>query len=217
LDTDGQSTVPVLSSPVKVSAGIYHTCALDDSGVVCWGLDTDGQTSVPTLSNPVAVSAGGFHTCALDNSGVTCWGKDFEGQASVPALAFDKDLDGLQDAVEDVNGNGIVDTGETDPLNPDTDGDGFTDGVEVAAGSDPLNAGSYPVIANGDVNGDGYVDIRDLLRAQQILNGQYIPSQVEQDRWDVAPLVNGVPQPNHQNDLGDYLILLRKVTGEINF
>ncbi len=31
-----------------------------------------------------------------------------------------------------------------DPQNPDTDGDGFTDGAEVAAGSDPLDPGSTP-------------------------------------------------------------------------
>ena len=59
--------------------------------------------------------------------------------------------------------------------------------------------------------------IRDLLLAMQILNGQYIPSQEEQGRWDVAPLVNDVPEPNQQNNLGDYLILQRKVLGIINF
>lgn len=26
----------------QVSAGYYHTCALDDSGVVCWGLNEYG-------------------------------------------------------------------------------------------------------------------------------------------------------------------------------
>ena len=36
-----------------------------------------------------------------------------------------------------------TDTG-SDPLNPDTDGDGFEDGVEVLAGSDPNDAGSIP-------------------------------------------------------------------------
>ena len=32
----------------------------------------------------------------------------------------------------------------TDPLEPDSDGDGFRDGVELAAGSDPLEAQSVP-------------------------------------------------------------------------
>ena len=38
-----------------VSAGVYHTCALDDTGVVCWGYNSDGQTTVPTLTNPTQV------------------------------------------------------------------------------------------------------------------------------------------------------------------
>ena len=32
----------------------------------------------------------------------------------------------------------------TDPNNPDTDGDGFNDGVELAAGSDPNSSESKP-------------------------------------------------------------------------
>jgi hypothetical protein len=80
-----------------------------------------------------------------------------------------------------------------------------------------LDGTSHPIIADGDVNGDEYVDIKDLLKAMQILNGHYIPSQAEQDRWDVAPLVNGVPQPDGQNNVGDYLILQQKVLGVVNF
>jgi hypothetical protein len=57
---------------------------------------------------------------------------------------LDDDNDGLTNAEEDANLNGIVDAGETDPHNADTDGDGFLDGDEFAAGSDPLDGGSYP-------------------------------------------------------------------------
>jgi hypothetical protein len=215
----GQSIAPPLSNPVAVSLGDFHTCALDDTGVVCWGADGDGQATVPALSNPVAVSAGNTHTCAVDDSGVVCWGRNLSGQtaAGAGALSFDTDLDGLLDVVEDANGNGIVDAGETDFLNPDTDGDSFTDGEELAAGTNPLDDTSFPIVADGDVTEDGQVDVKDLLRAMQILDGQYIPTQQEQDRWDVAPLVGGVPQPNQQNNVGDYLILQRKVLGEINF
>jgi hypothetical protein len=71
-------------------------------------------------------------------------------------------------------------------------------------------------IPNGDVNGDSLVDIVDLLLALKILNGQYTPTQAEQNRWDVAPLVGGVPQPDGQNTLGDYVVLHRKVLGQIN-
>jgi len=215
---------------------------------VCWGDNTYGQRTVPLLSHPVAVNAGWSHTCALDDHGVVCWGLNDNGQTSVPALSFDKDRDGLTDAIEDANGNGVVDAGETDPLNPDTDGDGLVDGVEtntgifvnfadtgtdpinpdtdgdgfndgeeIAAGTNPLDNTSHPIVANGDVNGDGQVDVGDLLLAMRILTGQYIPSQEEQARWDVAPLVNGMPAPDGQNNSGDYLILQRKVLGLVNF
>ena len=43
----------------------------------------------------------------------------------------DDDEDGLTNAEEDINQNGILEPGETDPNNPDTDGDGLSDGEEV--------------------------------------------------------------------------------------
>lgn len=57
----------------------------------------------------------------------------------------DLDADGLTDIFE--TGTGVFVSGEetgTDPGNPDSDGDGFADGVEVAAGSDPNNPLSVP-------------------------------------------------------------------------
>jgi|GEM_PF-1031948 len=143
--------------------------------------------------------------------------EDNESDGIGDACDPDDDNDGLTDLIEDANGNGVIDTGETDPLNSDTDGDGFTDGEEIVGGTNPLDDTSYPIIADGDVNGDGQVDVKDLLFALRILNGQYTPSQEEQDRWDVAPLVNGVPEPDQKNNLGDYLMLQRKVLGIINF
>jgi hypothetical protein len=46
----------------------------------------------------------------------------------------DPDFDGLDSAKEAVYG--------TDPRNPDTDGDGFGDGTEVAGGYNPLGTGT---------------------------------------------------------------------------
>lgn len=50
----------------------------------------------------------------------------------------DTDGDALLDDVEDANHNGIVDAGETDPMNADTDGGGEADGSEVHGGRDPF-------------------------------------------------------------------------------
>ena len=87
----GQATVPgwcrhSLINPIAVRRGRQsQTCALDDTGIVCWGSNGNGETNVPvSLSNPIAVSAGGNHTCAIDDTGVVCWGNDYAGKATVP-------------------------------------------------------------------------------------------------------------------------------------
>ena len=53
-----------------------------------------------------------------------------EGGESQDPFDADIDDDGLLTISEDLNGDGIVDPGETDPNNPDTDGDGLNDGLE---------------------------------------------------------------------------------------
>ncbi len=80
--TDAGSVPPI--APYQVDAGRYHSCAIDDSGVRCWGTNGDGQINVPALSNPFAVTAGGYHSCAIDDNGVHCWGQDTFGQSTVP-------------------------------------------------------------------------------------------------------------------------------------
>ncbi|MCC7516800.1 MAG: FG-GAP repeat protein [Pseudomonadales bacterium] len=84
-DTDGDG---FSDSPHRdaISAGLYHTCVLDDNGAHCWGNGEFGQTTPPALTNPVAISAGGYHSCALDDNGVHCWGDNARNQTVVPAL-----------------------------------------------------------------------------------------------------------------------------------
>ena len=99
----------------------------------------------------------------------------------------------------------------------DTDGDGYLDGDELAAGSNSLDASSIPNLPNGDVNGDGQVDVADMLHALRILTGQSTPTINQQKRWDMAPQIGGVPAPDGENTLGDYLMLSRKVLGLDSF
>jgi hypothetical protein len=65
------------------------------------------------------------------------------GYATAAAIV-DSDGDGLTDAQEDTNLNLAREASETDRLRSDTDGDGTSDGAEVNAGTDPLNASSRP-------------------------------------------------------------------------
>src|SRR2546427_7389 len=89
------SPIPVrvggITSPLAITAGGYHTCALLGDGTVwCWGRSVEGErgdgtptsSSTPVrvggiTSSAVAIAAGhgGLHTCALLSDGsVKCWG-----------------------------------------------------------------------------------------------------------------------------------------------
>ncbi|MEM7083187.1 MAG: OmpA family protein [Pseudomonadota bacterium] len=80
----------------------------------------------------------------------------------------DTDDDGLQDGVEDANGDGATGpveiggtgtsgSGETDPANPDSDGDGLTDGVEVV-GTGPLSGTGPTDPLDTDTDDGGVTD-----------------------------------------------------------
>ena len=103
------------NTPVAVSAGGFHTCAIVDNGsLYCWGSNANGRlgTGDPTTQSAyspawvdlgvgelaLAISAGSDHTCAiLDDSSLTCFGSDYngalgngpgQGDSSVPAIVL---------------------------------------------------------------------------------------------------------------------------------
>ena len=96
------------------------------------------------------------------------WGLPFEGTAggwtgdtdpssNTDPLVADTDGDGLEDGEEDLDQDGYVDAEETDPNNPDTDDDTYSDGLEVECGSDPLDPLSFPdcvIFRDGFESGD---------------------------------------------------------------
>lgn len=95
------TTVPGLGSGVTdVVAGRYHTCAVHNGNLKCWGNAQDGQlgyvsantfestpTTVPTLAGSFdALAAGGDNVCVVQNRALKCWGDNVYDQllASTP-------------------------------------------------------------------------------------------------------------------------------------
>ena len=67
----------------------------------------------------------------------------------------DSDNDNVLDGAEDLNNDGIVDANETDPRNPDTDGDAVNDDIDNC----PLVSNANQIDFNGDGAGDLCGDI----------------------------------------------------------
>ncbi len=108
----------------SISAGGFHTCAVDGGAIDCWGAGELGQLGdghvnggfhpaklrVFGISNAATVAAGHFHTCALLADGaVQCWGSNQYGQ-----LGYETNLDFSVTA-------GAIDS---QPCSLDIDGDG---------------------------------------------------------------------------------------------
>ncbi|MBI5484436.1 MAG: hypothetical protein HY888_08245, partial [Deltaproteobacteria bacterium] len=55
--------------------------------------------------------------------------------------------------------------------------------------------------------------LSDALKALNFALGLEIPTAADILNGDVAPLVNGVPHPDGKIDLGDVIVILRKVVG----
>ena len=81
------------------------------------------------------LATAGLNAQDMDRDGLTDDLEDANGNgAQDPGetdwLHADTDRDGVPDGLEDWNRNGGVDPGETDPRNPDSDGDGVWDGAD---------------------------------------------------------------------------------------
>lgn len=150
---------------VRVIGASYSLFFDASSAGVSSALDLDGATWVPAngsllVSFDTGGTIGGVTFAdedVLEYTAVGTWEMLYDGSAQQPTwppadlrgadVLTDLDIDGLADEFETNTGAFVstYDTG-TDPLNPDSDGDGVNDGDEVALGTDPNAAPPPPSI-----------------------------------------------------------------------
>jgi alpha-tubulin suppressor-like RCC1 family protein len=93
-----QAVLAASQSTASISAGAWHSCAIESGKAYCWGENAEGELGDGNTTNsdtPVAVdtsgalagktltqiSAGDYQTCALDSTGAAyCWGDNPQGE-----------------------------------------------------------------------------------------------------------------------------------------
>ena len=99
-------------------------------------------------------------SCAADSNNV-------DSRFDLVKILLDRDGDGLADFYEDKNLNGVADVGESDPLQYDTDGDGWKDGIDncslkTNADQRDTDGDGFGNVCDPDLNNDGIVNDTDL-------------------------------------------------------
>jgi hypothetical protein len=119
------------------------------------------------------------------------WESDYFPDTVTATDNTDFDEDGLLDKSEFLRG--------TDPMNPDSDGDGVFDGLEVQCLINPLLAGDYDL----DSDSDGFSDIREILSGTDEWNSADIPEII----------ADHDPQPSGDNDVDgkELLVLITEI------
>ena len=169
------------------------------------GLDNDCDGAVDDEDSDCAVDADG--DCLPDHLDPCPLDQDCDDDGLIDGNCFSGDLSGQDSRVkasgecvgycgtEDVNNNGFVDPGETDPELFDTDGDGISDGVEKGLVEPPIPEATDPLVfvpdadpstttdpTKPDTDGDGIPDgVEDPNHNGQIDEGETDPNVGEGD------------------------------------
>ena len=151
----------------------------------------NADTATPSFTAPnVSVDTPLVFTLTVTDTG----GLTASASVTVTVQMLDADSDGMSDLWEQAHfgSSGILSTG-------DADGDGISNLDEYLQGGNPLD---------GDVNGDGRLNIVDLLLAQRHVLGIAPLSPSQEAALDLAPLPSGA---DGVVNLGDVVVLQRRI------
>jgi hypothetical protein len=113
-------------------------------------------------------------------------------------------------------GSPAIDAGDNSNA-ASTDADGNVRPLDGSGlGNARVDLGAYEYVPDsfgvyGDINGDGQVNVADVLLAQLALQGKYSLTDSQLLRADVAPRVAGSPAPDAQFNAGDLLVIMQLV------
>ena len=123
---------------------------------------------------------------------------------SLDPNATDSDDNGISDAQEDADDDGLSNLDEinatSDPLNPDTDGDGLQDGIEIALSLSPVNTDTDD---NGTSDADEDADLDSLSNLAEIQTHNTDPATFDSDSdglGDGSEITLGLDPTNADSD-----------------
>jgi beta propeller repeat protein len=121
-------------------------------------IEQDDGYAIFTSSSSKSIDKSESPTLAFSSKGkevVIIYNVTWDGSPNI--LNNDSDNDNLIDGLEDANGNGIIDSMETNPWTKDTDGDGISDGIEDANLNGTVQADETDPL-DMDTDDDGLID-----------------------------------------------------------
>jgi alpha-tubulin suppressor-like RCC1 family protein len=203
-----------------------------DKKLFTWGHNADGQLGDGTLANKdlptkvddnawKSIASGDGHTVALkDDGSLWTWGDNTEGQCGDGKVELQiktpKPIGTAKDFI-------AIDAGEAHTVAMKANGTIFAIGDntlgQLCNGTNTAKSSPTPGISptSGDIDLDGDVTITDAVRALRVGVGLAASSPADVVSGDVGPLVGGTPTPDGVVNIGDAVIIIRKVVGLVSF